>query len=51
MNKLIIVPVLLSSGSAAMLQRSIRLELAVAAGILSVTSVLSTILGPGGHQM
>ena len=51
MNKLIIVPVLLSSGSAAMLQRSIRLELAVAAGILSVTSVLSTILGPGGNQM
>ena len=51
MNKLIIVPILLSSGSTARLQTSIRLELAVAAGILLVTSFLSTIVGPAGHQM
>jgi hypothetical protein len=51
MNKLIIVPILLNSGSTARLQISIRLELAVAVGILLVTSFLSTIVGPAGHQM
>ena len=51
MNKLIIVPVLLSSGSTARLQTSIRIELAVAVAILVVTSYLSTIIGPAGHQM
>lgn len=51
LNKLIIVPVLLSSGSAARLQRSIRCELAIAVAILVVTSYLSTIVGPAGHQM
>jgi putative copper resistance protein D len=51
MNKLIIVPILLNSGSTARLQTSIRLELAVATGILLVTSFLSTIVGPAGHQM
>ncbi|MDG2286471.1 MAG: CopD family protein, partial [Alphaproteobacteria bacterium] len=51
MNKLIIVPILLNSGSTARLQISIRLELAVAVGILLVTSFLSTRVGPAGHQM
>jgi putative copper resistance protein D len=51
MNKLVIVPVLLSSGSTARLQTSIRFELAVAVAILVVTSYLSTIVGPVGHQM
>ena len=51
MNKLIIVPVLVSRGSTARLQTSIRFELAIAVAILVVTSYLSTIVGPGGHQM
>ena len=50
-NKLIIVPALLSSGSAARLRSSIRCELAIAVAILVVTSYLSTIVGPAGHQM
>lgn len=51
LNKLIIVPVLVSSGSASKLQSSIRYELAIAVTILVVTSYLSTIVGPAGHQM
>jgi len=51
MNKLIIVPELLSSGSTASLQSSIRFELAIAVAILIVTSYLSTVVGPAGHQM
>lgn len=50
-NKLMLVPVLISSGSAAKLQNSIRYELAIAVAILVVTSYLSTIIGPAGHQM
>lgn len=51
MNKLILVPKLINSGSTARLQSSIRYELAIAAAILIVTSYLSTIIGPAGHQM
>jgi putative copper export protein len=51
MNKLMLVPVLISSGSAAKLQSSIRYELAIAVAILVVTSYLSTIVGPAAHQM
>ena len=51
MNKLMLVPVLISSGSRVKLQRSIRYELAIAVVILVVTSYLSTIVGPAGHQM
>ncbi|MBL4572639.1 MAG: hypothetical protein JKY86_06160 [Gammaproteobacteria bacterium] len=51
MNKLVVVPVLLSSGSTVRLQSAIRFELAVAVAILVVTSYLSTIVGPAGHQM
>lgn len=51
MNKLIIVPELVSSGSTARLQRSIRYEIAIAVAILFVTSYLSTIVGPTGNQM
>jgi len=51
MNKLMLVPVLISSGSRVKLQRSIRYELATAVVILVVTSYLSTIVGPAGHQM
>lgn len=51
MNKLLIVPALLSNASAARLQTSIRYELAVALGILVVTAYLSTIVGPAEHQM
>mgnify|MGYP006074485343 FL=1 len=50
-NKLIIVPALLSSGSAARLRSSIQCELAIAVAILVVTSYLSTIVGPIDHQM
>lgn len=51
LNKLMLVPVLVSSGSATKLQSSIRYELAIAVTILVVTSYLSTIIGPAGHQM
>ena len=51
MNKLMLVPVLISSGSTAKLQSSIRIELAIAVAILVVTSYLSTIVGPAEHQM
>ena len=51
MNKLMIVPALISSGSRVKLQRSIRYELAIAAAILVATSYLSTIVGPAGHQI
>jgi putative copper resistance protein D len=51
MNKLMIVPALISSGSRVRLQRSIRYELAIAVVILVVTSYLSTIVGPIGHQI
>ncbi|GJM12126.1 MAG: copper resistance protein D [Pseudohongiella sp.] len=51
MNKLMIVPAILSGGSTARLQTSIRYELAIAMVILLVTSYLSTIVGPAGHQM
>ena len=51
MNKLVIVPALISSGSRVKLQRSIRYELAIAAAILVATSYLSTIVGPAGHQI
>lgn len=51
MNKLFIVPRLISDGNTARLQSSIRYELAAAAAILLVTSYLSTIVGPAGHQM
>ena len=51
MNKLMLVPMLISSGSRVKLQRSIRYELAIAVAILVVTSYLSTIVGPAEHQM
>jgi putative copper resistance protein D len=51
MNKLMLVPVLISSGSIVKLQRSIRYELAIAVVILVATSYLSTIVGPVEHQM
>ena len=51
MNKLMLVPVLISSGSIIKLQRSIRYELAIAVAILVATSYLSTIVGPAEHQM
>ena len=51
MNKLMLVPVLISSGSIVKLQRSIRYELAIAVVILVATSYLSTIVGPAEHQM
>lgn len=51
MNKLILVPALLSSGNTTKLQRSLSYELAIAVAILFVTSYLSTIVGPAGHQM
>ena len=51
MNKLMLVPVLISSGSIVKLQRSIRYELAIAVAILVATSYLSTIVGPAEHQM
>lgn len=50
-NKLVIVPALLSNGSAASLRSSIRFELAIALTILVVTSFLSTIVGPADHHM
>lgn len=50
-NKLLIVPRLISGGSAASLQRSIRYELAIAVAILIASSYLSTLVGPAGHQM
>ena len=51
MNKLVIVPRLVSSNSVARLQTSLRYEIALAVVILVVTSYLSTIVGPVGHQM
>ncbi len=51
MNKLVIVPSLVRSNSAAKLQTSLRYEIALAMVILIVTSYLSTIVGPVGHQM
>ena len=51
MNKLLIVPALMQSGSALRLRSSIRLELAVATAILLATSYLSTLVGPASHQM
>jgi len=51
MNKLVIVPKLLRGGGVARLRTSIRYELAIAVLILTVTSYLSTIVGPAGHQM
>jgi copper resistance protein D len=50
-NKLLIVPPMLSAGSAGKLQASIRVESLVALAILVVTSYLSTIVGPASHQM
>lgn len=46
MNKLLLVPRLLSSGSALALQKSIRMEWIVALLVLAVTSWLTTITGP-----
>ncbi len=51
MNKLAIVPRLVSSGSAARLQTSLRYEIALAMAILVVTAYFSTIVGPASHQM
>lgn len=50
-NKLILVPRLVSSGSAAKLQTSLRYEIVIAVLILLVTSYLSTIVGPAAHDM
>lgn len=46
MNKLLLVPRLVSSGSALALQKSIRMEWIVALLVLAVTSWLTTITGP-----
>jgi putative copper resistance protein D len=48
MNKMLLVPRLVSSGSAAALQKSIRMEWIVAMMVLAVTSWLTTIVGPAG---
>jgi putative copper resistance protein D len=48
MNKLLLVPRLLSAGSATGLQKSIRMEWIVALLVLAVTSWLTTITGPAG---
>ncbi len=48
MNKLLLVPRLVSSGSALALQKSIRMEWIVALMVLAVTSWLTTITGPAG---
>jgi putative copper resistance protein D len=48
MNKLLLVPRLLNAGSAAGLQKSIRMEWIVALLVLAVTSWLTTITGPAG---
>jgi putative copper resistance protein D len=50
-NKLVLVPSMLASGSISRLQTSIRVELAIAVAILIVTSYLSTVVGPASHQM
>ena len=50
-NKLVLVPSMLASVSISRLQTSIRVELAIAAAILIVTSYLSTVVGPASHQM
>lgn len=51
LNKLVIVPGLLRSDSAAKLQASLRFEMGVALIILIATAYLSTIVGPVGHEM
>lgn len=51
LNKLVIVPGLLHSGSAAKLQASLRLEMGVALLVLMATAYLSTLVGPIGHEM
>jgi putative copper resistance protein D len=48
MNKLLLVPRLVSSGSASALQKSIRMEWIVALMVLAVTSWMTTIVGPAG---
>jgi putative copper resistance protein D len=47
-NKLVLVPKLLMAGSSTALQRSIRVEIAVAVYVLAVTSWLTTATGPSG---
>jgi copper resistance protein D len=50
MNKLLLVPRLVSSGSALALQKSIRMEWIVALLVLAVTSWLTTITGPANME-
>lgn len=50
MNKLLLVPRLVSSSSALALQKSIRMEWIVALLVLAVTSWLTTITGPASMQ-
>jgi putative copper resistance protein D len=50
MNKLLLVPRLVTSGSALALQKSIRMEWIVALLVLAVTSWLTTITGPARMQ-